>query len=118
MIRTAAYLLARCPPGRHRRGQARHVLIMALTGLARTLAEVRELQAHRLQWDAAARAAAALATVAAQPDAPVTTDAAFPDPARPVRTKADHHRSALGARPRPTRTEEAQRPDQLRHPKM
>jgi len=117
VIRTAAYLLAGCLPGRHRRGQARHVLIMALTGLARTLAEVRELQAHRLQRDAAARAAVALATVAAQPDAPVTTDAAFPDPARPVRPKAGHHRAALGARPRPTRIEEAQRPDQLRRPK-
>jgi len=117
VIRTAAYLLAGCLPGRHRRGQARRVLIMALTGLARTLAEVRELQAHRLQRDAAARAAVALVTVAAQPDAPVTTEAAFPDPARPVRPKADPRRSALGARPRPTRIAEAQRPDQPRHPK-
>ena len=117
VIRTAAYLLAGCLPGRHRRGQARHVLIMALTGLARTLAEVRELQAHRLQRDAAARAAAALATVAALPDAPVTADAAFPGRPRTVRPKADHPRSALGARPRPTRTDGGRTTDQLRHPK-
>jgi hypothetical protein len=101
VIRTAAYLLAWCLPGRHSRGQARRALIMALAGLARTLAELRELQAHRLQRDAAARAAAALATVAALPDAPVTADAAFPGRPRPVRPKTDHPRSALGARPRP-----------------
>ena len=117
VIRTAAYLLAGCLPGRHRRGQARRVLIMALTGLARTLAEVRALQAHRLQRDAAARAAVALATVAALPDTPVTADAAFPGQPRPVRPEAGHPRSALGARPRSTRTDEGRRMNQPKHPK-
>jgi hypothetical protein len=117
VIRTAAYLLAGCLPGPHRRGQARRVLIMALTGLALTLAEVRALQDHRLQRDAAARAAVSLATVAALPDAPVTADAAFPGRPQSVRPGADHPRSALGARPRPTRTYEGQRTNQARHPK-
>jgi hypothetical protein len=115
VIRTAAYLLAGCLPGRHRRGQARRALVVALIGLAHTLAEVRELQAHRLQRDAAARAAVALATVAARPDAPVTADAAFPGPPRPVRPKTDHLRSAPGARLRPRRTDEGRSTDELRH---
>jgi hypothetical protein len=42
VIRTAAYLLASCVPGRYR-GQARRTLILALTGLARTLACRRKL---------------------------------------------------------------------------
>jgi hypothetical protein len=115
VIRTAAYLLAGCLPGRHRRGQARRALIAALIGLAHTLAEVRELQAHQLQRDAAARAAVTLATVAALPDPPVTADAAFPGPLRPVLPKTDHLRSGPGARLRPRRTDERRSTDELRH---
>jgi hypothetical protein len=109
VIRTAAYLLAGCLRGRHRRGQARYVLIMALTGLARILAEVRELQAHWLQQDAATRAAVALATAAAQPDAPITTDAAFPGPPRTARPGADHPQPAASSRARPPGTPQEQR---------
>jgi hypothetical protein len=109
VIRTAAYLLAGCLPGRHRRGQARRALVVALTSLARTLAEVRALQDHRLQRDAAARAAACLATAAALPDAPVTADAAFPGSPRTARPEADHLRTAASGRPRPPGTPQEQR---------
>jgi hypothetical protein len=81
VIRTAAYLLASCVPGRHR-GQARRALIRALTSLARTLAELRAGQEHQLQQAAATRAAARLAAAAAEMDlavdAPVPAVAAFP----------------------------------------
>jgi hypothetical protein len=104
VIRTAAYLLAGCVPGRHRRGQARRALIVALTGLARTLAEVRALEAHHLQREAAARAAAALATASAQQlDAPVSVDTAFPRPPRVGLPGAGHLHSPAGGRSRSPR---------------
>ena len=80
VIRTAAYLLASCVPGRYR-GQARRVLILALTGLARTLADLRAAQDQRLQSAAAIRAAASLAddaSVAAREQTPHSAAAAFP----------------------------------------
>ncbi len=79
MIRTAAYLLASCVPGQYR-GQARRTLVLALTSLARTLAEMRAAQDQRLQSAAAARAAAGLASdaaAAAQEQAPLSPAAAF-----------------------------------------
>jgi hypothetical protein len=79
VIRTAAYLLASCVPGRYRR-QARRVLVLALTGLARTLAELRAVQNQQLQSVAAARAAASLAddgAAAAQEETPVSPGVAF-----------------------------------------
>lgn len=79
MIRTAAYLLASCVPGRYR-GQARRTLVLALTSLARTLADMRAAQDQRLQSAAAARAAAGLASdaaAAAQEQATLSPAAAF-----------------------------------------
>jgi hypothetical protein len=79
VIRTAAYLLASCVPGRFR-GQARRSLILALTSLAGTLADLRVAQEQRLQ-SAAARAAASLADDAAataREQAPHSAGAAFP----------------------------------------
>lgn len=52
IIRTAAYLLSSCVPGRYR-GQARRALVLALTSLARTLADLRTAQDQRLQSAAA-----------------------------------------------------------------
>jgi hypothetical protein len=80
VIRTAAYLLASCIPGRYR-GQARRTLVLALTGLARTLADMRAAQDQRLQSAAAARSAARLADDAAataREQAPHSAAAAFP----------------------------------------
>jgi hypothetical protein len=78
VIRTAAYLLASCVPGRYR-GQARRALVLALTSLARTLADLRTAQDQRLQSAAATRAAASLADDAAaiQAQVPVSPAAAF-----------------------------------------
>jgi len=79
MIRTAAYLLASCVPGRYR-GQARRTLVLALTSLTRTLADIRAAQDQRLQSAAAARAAASLASDAAafaQEQDPLSPGAAF-----------------------------------------
>jgi hypothetical protein len=73
VIRTAAYLLASCVPGRYR-GQSRRTLILALTTLARTLADLRKAQDQRLQSAAAAHAAASLAD-----DAAITTGEQPPD---------------------------------------
>jgi len=79
VIRTAAYLLASCVPGRYR-GQVRRILILALTSLARTLVDLRVTQGQRLQ-SAATRAAARLADDAeatARDQAPHSATAAFP----------------------------------------
>jgi hypothetical protein len=79
IIRTAAYLLASCVPGRYR-GRARHVLVLALASLARTLADLRVAQNQQLQSAAAARAAASLAdddAAAAQEETPVSPGVAF-----------------------------------------
>ncbi len=78
IIRTAAYLLASCVPGRYR-GQARRTLVLALTGLAGTLADLRAAQDQQLQSAAATRAAASLAddAAAAQAQAPVSPGVAF-----------------------------------------
>lgn len=80
VIRTAAYLMASCVPGRYR-GHARRVLILALTGLARTLADLRIAQDQRLQSAAADRAADRLADDAAATaweQAPHSAAAGFP----------------------------------------
>jgi hypothetical protein len=79
VIRTAAYLLASCVPGRYR-GRARRVLVLALASLARTLADLRVAQNQQLQSAAAARAAASLAdddAVLAKEEAPVSPGVAF-----------------------------------------
>jgi hypothetical protein len=109
VIRTAAYLLAGCLPGRYRRSHARRALVIALTELACTLAEVRARQAHRLQQDAAARAAAVLAVDAAQQDAPVPAATAFLGPPRTARPEADRLRTAASGRPRPPGTAQERR---------
>ena len=69
MLRTAAYLIASCRRTRQPQpARAVRVLLTALAGLARTLAELRAAQARRLQAAAAAAAAARLAGVAATID--------------------------------------------------
>ena len=69
MLRTAAYLIASCRRTRQPHpARAVRVLLTALAGLARTLAELRAAQARRLQAAAAAAAAARLADVAATID--------------------------------------------------
>lgn len=111
IIRTAAYLLASCVPGRYR-GQARRALVLALTGLAGTLADLRALQDQRLQSAAARHAAASLANdaEAAQEQAPISPAVAFtgqpgiahPIPAvRPAPPAADSTQSSRrGTTPR------------------
>ena len=106
VIRTAAYLLASCVPGRYR-GQSRRILIVALTSLARTLADLRTAQDQRLQSAAAARAAASLAkdaTAAAGEPASDSLAAAFPGQAVVARqvSAPQHARAAVGlTRPSP-----------------
>jgi hypothetical protein len=69
MLRTAAYLIASCRrTSRPQPARAVRVMLTALAGLARTLAELRAAQARRLQAYAAAAAAARLADVAASID--------------------------------------------------
>ena len=69
MLRTAAYLIASCRRTRQPQpARAVRVMLTALAGLARTLAELRAAQARRLQAAAAAAAAARLADVAATID--------------------------------------------------
>lgn len=82
VIRTAAYLLASCVPGRYR-GQARRALVLALNGLARTLADLRTAQDQRLQSAAATRAAASLADDAAAEEAQVPVSPAVAFTGRP-----------------------------------
>jgi hypothetical protein len=62
MLRTAAYLLAGCFPARQRTA-ARRTLIIALVGLAHSVARLRAAQQRKLQADAARSAAARLAAV-------------------------------------------------------
>ena len=105
MLRTAAYLIASC--SRTRRPQparAVRVMLTALAGLARTLAELRAAQARRLQAAAAAAAAAGLADVAASIDygetVPQLAAIAFPRPPRAWRP-APAAGPAARSRPRP-----------------
>ena len=111
VIRTAAYLLASCVPGRYR-GQARRALVLGLTSLAQTLADLRAVQDQRLQSAAARHAADSLANdaEAAQEQAPISPAVAFtgqpgiahPIPAaRPAPPAADSTQSSrCGTTPR------------------
>jgi hypothetical protein len=101
VIRTAAYLLASCVPGRYR-GQARRALVDALTRLARTLAKLRAGQDHQLQRAAATRAAASLVAAAEMDlaaDAPAPAAAAFPDRPQARRSARPSTRSMPRAAP-------------------
>jgi hypothetical protein len=62
MLRTAAYLLAGCVPARQRTA-ARRTLIIALVGIAHSVARLRAAQQRKLQADAARSAAVRLAAV-------------------------------------------------------
>jgi len=90
MLRTAAYLIASCRRTRQPQpARAVRVMLTALAGLARTLAELRAAQARRLQAAAAAAAAARLADVAAAIDYGETISqpaaTSFPLPPQPAR---------------------------------
>ena len=89
-LRTAAYLLAACAPDRSRRTVARLALINALSGLARSVAKLRDSQDRLLQASAAYSAAEGLAAAAsnglATPPRLVTAD--FPWPEAPLRPAA------------------------------
>jgi hypothetical protein len=69
-LRTAAYLLAACDPGRTRRRISRIALTTALGGLAAAVAEMRHEQGRLLQAAAARQAAAGLAAALADGPGP------------------------------------------------
>ena len=106
MLRTAAYLIASCRrTSRPQPARAVRVMLTALAGLARTLAELRAAQARRLQAYAAAAAAARLADVAASIDygdtVPQLAAIAFPRPARVRRPTPAAGPAARSRPPRP-----------------
>lgn len=83
-LRIAAYLLAGCRPGGHRRSAARMALITALAGTARALAGLRAAQQRLLQATAARGAATVLAASTAPGPGP-RPGRDWPPPARPAR---------------------------------
>ena len=103
VIRTAAYLLASCVPGRYR-GRARRALVLALTDLARTLADLRAAQNQQLQSAAAGRAAASLAddaAAAAQEQTPVSLGVAFVGQPGVAHRSPRAHSASAAAKPSP-----------------
>ena len=106
MLRTAAYLIASCMcTSRPQPARAVRVMLTALAGLARTLAELRAAQARRLQAAAASAAAARLADVAASIDygetVPQLAAIAFPRPPRVRRPAPAAGPAARSKPPRP-----------------
>ena len=106
MLRTAAYLIASCRrTSRPQPARAVRVMLIALAGLARTLAELRAAQARRLQAAAAAAAAASLADVAASIDygetVPQLAATAFPRQPRAGRPAPAAGPAARSRPPRP-----------------
>jgi hypothetical protein len=101
MLRTAAYLIASCLRTRQSSSvRAIRIMLTALVGLARTLAELREAQSRRAQQAAALSAAAGLDDIAAaigQASAALAPDAAFPGRVQVGRPPAG--RSSVRSRP-------------------